>query len=73
MTLAADTPQQLTNWRLVPITLTLILGVTPTAALAIYGPQLTISFGFPRLESNAMESVGGALGTILALLSGYIA
>lgn len=48
----------LTNWKLIPHIVLTITGLAPTSTLAAYAPSLVASFGYDRLQSNALVSVG---------------
>ncbi|KAI9147230.1 alternative sulfate transporter [Paramyrothecium foliicola] len=47
-----------TNWRLLPHLAFTIAGLSPASAFGSYAPSLVVSFGFGRLESNALVSIG---------------
>ncbi|KAK3393538.1 alternative sulfate transporter [Podospora didyma] len=48
----------LTNWKLIPHLLLAILGLPASSTMFAYAPTLVISFGYDRLTSNAMVSIG---------------
>src|SRR5690349_1378061 len=48
----------LTNWRLLPHIILTIAGLAPSSVMMSYAPSLVISFGFERLQANAMTSIG---------------
>ncbi|CRK21379.1 hypothetical protein BN1723_012369 [Verticillium longisporum] len=61
----------LTNWRLIPHVITTICGLAPAAVMMSYGPSLVVSFGFGRLRSNAMMSIGNWCALVTNLAWGY--
>ncbi|KAF2136636.1 uncharacterized protein K452DRAFT_258800 [Aplosporella prunicola CBS 121167] len=48
----------LSDWTLYPHCLLTICALAPTSSFTSYGPKLVISFGYPRLASNAIFSIG---------------
>ncbi|KAM0334504.1 hypothetical protein ACHAQA_001533 [Verticillium albo-atrum] len=54
----AEMKSTLTNWRLLPHLGFTIAGLAPPQAFGSYAPSLVVSFGFGRLESNALVSIG---------------
>jgi MFS family permease len=50
-----------------------LLGMAPAHTLGAYAPLLVISFGFDRLKSNAMLSIGAWALLVTNLLWGYLA
>jgi MFS family permease len=50
-----------------------LLGVAPAQTMGSYAPSLVVSFGFDRLKSNAMTSIGAWLLVVTNLAWGYIA
>lgn len=48
-----------------------IAGLAPSNALWIYAPSMVASFGFDRLGSNAMTSVGQWISVILVIIAGF--
>lgn len=65
--------QQFTNWRILPHFLTTILGMASAHALGAYAPTLVIGFGYGRLQSNAMMTIGAWILLVLNLLWGWLA
>ncbi|KAG7290308.1 hypothetical protein NEMBOFW57_000307 [Staphylotrichum longicolle] len=63
----------LTNWRLLPHILMTILALTPAQTLGAYAPSLVVSFGFDRLKSNAMLSIGSWLSILTNIGYGWVA
>lgn len=63
----------LTNWKLIPHIILTISGLAPVAVLGSYGPSLIVGFGFGRLQSNALSSIGAWLLLFANLLWGYLA
>ncbi|KAM0330873.1 hypothetical protein ACHAQA_003829 [Verticillium albo-atrum] len=61
----------LTNWRLIPHILTTISGLAPASVMMSYGPSLVVGFGFGRLQSNAMMSIGMWCALLTNLAWGY--
>ncbi|KAK4647822.1 uncharacterized protein QC761_104730 [Podospora bellae-mahoneyi] len=62
-----------TNWRILPHFLTTILGMASAHALGAYAPTLVIGFGYGRLQSNAMMTIGAWILLVLNLLWGWLA
>ncbi|KAL1302327.1 hypothetical protein AAFC00_002737 [Neodothiora populina] len=63
----------LSNWRIYPHVIMGICGMAPVTTLSQYGPTLVKSFGYGRLRSNALSSVGPWIQIVLNFLSGYLA
>lgn len=63
----------LSNWRIYPHVLISMCGIAPATTLSSYAPTLVKSFGYGRLQSNALVSVGSWIQIPLSLLSGYLA
>ncbi|KAG7292871.1 hypothetical protein NEMBOFW57_002916 [Staphylotrichum longicolle] len=61
----------LTNWRLLPHICTTVLGMAPAHTMGSYAPTLVVSFGFDRLKSNAMLSIGGWILLVTNLVWGF--
>lgn len=70
---AAELRSTLMNWKLIPHVLAAILGLAPGATFGAYGPTLVESFGYGRLNSNALMSIGLWCGLVLTILWGYLA
>ena len=64
---------QLTNWRLLPHFFMTILGMAPASTMGSYAPLMVVSFGFDRLKSNAMLSIGAWFLLLTNLLWGFVA
>ncbi|AEO70550.1 uncharacterized protein THITE_2122161 [Thermothielavioides terrestris NRRL 8126] len=69
----AEIKATFTNWRLLPHFFTTLLGVAPASTMGSYAPSLVVSFGYDRLKSNAMVSIGSWLLLVTNLAWGYIA
>ncbi|KAK1833850.1 hypothetical protein QBC39DRAFT_424607 [Podospora conica] len=64
----AELKQTLTNWKLLPHILLTICGLAPGSTFMSYAPSLVVSFGFDRLQANAMTSDRiGARGPMVTL------
>lgn len=50
-----------------------LLGMAPAHTMGAYAPTLVVSFGFDRLKSNAMMSIGAWILIVTNLLWGHIA
>ncbi|KAJ4248370.1 hypothetical protein NW762_012700 [Fusarium torreyae] len=61
----------LTNWRLLPHIGFTICGLAPASAFGSYAPSLVVSFGFERLQSNALVSIGFWSLLVTNLIWGY--
>ncbi|EEU44840.1 uncharacterized protein NECHADRAFT_96352 [Fusarium vanettenii 77-13-4] len=61
-----------TNWRLIPHVILTIAGLAPATTMGSYSPTLVRSFGYERLTSNALVSIGGWILIISNLLWGYL-
>ena len=70
---ATELKSTFTNWRLIPHIIAAWLGLAPGATFGAYGPTLVESFGYPRLASNALMSIGLWLGLIMTLIAGMLA
>ncbi|KAH7264369.1 major facilitator superfamily domain-containing protein [Fusarium solani] len=62
----------LTNWKLIPHIILTIAGLAPATTMGSYSPTLVRSFGYERLKSNALVSIGGWILIISNLLWGYL-
>lgn len=63
----------LSNWRIYPHVIISMCGIAPATTLGSYAPTLVKSFGYERLQSNALVSVGAWIQIALSLFSGYLA
>ncbi|KAK3694525.1 major facilitator superfamily domain-containing protein [Podospora appendiculata] len=63
----------LTNWTLIPHILLILCCMSPIQAIGNYGPLLIISFGFDKLKSNAMGTIGAWLMLLGNVLFGFLA
>jgi MFS family permease len=61
------------DWKLYPHVLMTIAGLAPSSTMTSYAPTLVNSFGYPRLKSNAIVSIGMWICTILTVLWGFMA
>ncbi len=50
-----------------------ILALTPAQTLGAYAPSLVVSFGYDRLKSNAMLSIGSCLSILTNIGYGWTA
>ncbi|KAM0216343.1 hypothetical protein ACHAQI_002762 [Fusarium lateritium] len=48
----------MTNWKLIPHVLLTITALAPATTMSSYSPSLVRSFGYERLKSNALVSIG---------------
>ena len=69
----AELRSTFTNWRLIPHVAAAVLGLAPGATFGAYGPTLVESFGYGRLNSNALMSIGLWLGLVMTIVWGYLA
>ncbi|KAL2125017.1 hypothetical protein VTJ04DRAFT_1382 [Mycothermus thermophilus] len=67
----AEVKAAFSNWRILPHCLTTILGMAPAQALGAYAPSLVVSFGFDRLKSNAMISIGSWITFLMNIVFGF--
>lgn len=63
----------LSNWRIYPHVLISMCGIAPATTLGSYGPTLVKSFGFGKLKSNALVSVGSWIQIPITILLGFLA
>jgi len=63
----------LTDWRIYPHLLMTICALSPSSVMWNYAPTLVNSYGYPRLRSNALVSVGGWLLLIVNVSAGTLA
>ncbi|KAK5166080.1 uncharacterized protein LTR77_008341 [Saxophila tyrrhenica] len=70
---SAELKSTFTNWKLLPHIIAAVLGLAPGATFGAYGPTLVESFGYPRLASNALMSIGLWLGLIMTFIAGILA
>ena len=66
-------PTKLTNWRLIPHIGFTVVGLAPASAFGSYAPTLVAGFGFEKLRSNALSSVGFWILMFLNLFWGWAA
>jgi MFS family permease len=64
---------QFSNWRLLPHILMTLFALAPAHTMGSYAPTLVTSFGFDRLKSNAMISIGSWVLIVTNLAWGFIA
>ncbi|KAH6853956.1 major facilitator superfamily domain-containing protein [Chaetomium sp. MPI-CAGE-AT-0009] len=69
----AEAKATFTNWRLLPHILLTLTCLAPATTMGAYAPSLVVSFGFDRLKSNAMVSIGSWCLIITNILWGTIA
>lgn len=62
-----------TNWRLIPHVLITICGLAPAAVMMSYAPTLIKTYGYGRLRSNAMVSIGSWIALIMYVTWGWAA
>jgi hypothetical protein len=62
-----------TNWRLIPHILLTISGLAPSSVMWNYAPTLIRGYGYGRLRSNAMVSIGQWCSLILTVTWGFLA
>lgn len=70
---ALTIPSQLSNWRVYAHLLLTLTAIAPVNALNSYAPTLVSSFGYGRLVSNALVSVGGWISLVLNVAWGLLA
>ncbi|KAM5344981.1 hypothetical protein ACJ41O_010843 [Fusarium nematophilum] len=63
----------MTNWRLIPHVVTTIAGLAPANTMSSYSPTLVRSFGYERLKSNALVSIGSWILIVVNIAWGTIA
>jgi len=61
------------DWKVWPHILATICGLANVTTLNNYAPTLVASFGFERLRSNALTSVGGWIVLCVCVICGFIA
>ncbi|KAK0624602.1 major facilitator superfamily domain-containing protein [Bombardia bombarda] len=54
----AEIKAAVTNWKLIPHVILTLCALAPSSTLFSYAPTLVVSFGYDRLTSNAMVSIG---------------
>lgn len=64
---------QLANWRLYPHVIFTIAGLAPSSTMWSYAPTLVNSFGYARLRSNALVSIGQWIQLIINIAWGFTA
>jgi hypothetical protein len=62
----------MTNWKLIPHILLTITALAPATTMGSYSPSLVRSFGYERLKSNALVSIGSWAFVVTNLLWGYL-
>lgn len=69
----ADILSQFTNWRLIAHIFITICGLAPSSVLWNYAPTLVKGYGYGRLRSNAMVSIGQWINLCMTILWGFLA
>lgn len=64
---------KITNWKLIPHVCFTFLGLASASAFGSYAPSLAVTFGYGRLESNALVSIGYWILIAVNLLWGWAA
>ncbi|KAF4457742.1 hypothetical protein F53441_366 [Fusarium austroafricanum] len=62
----------MTNWKLIPHILLTISALAPATTMGSYSPSLVKSFGYERLKSNALVSIGSWALIVTNLIWGYL-
>lgn len=62
-----------TNWRLIPHIVLTISGLSPSSVMWNYAPTLIRGYGYGRLRSNAMVSIGQWCALVLNVTWGVLA
>jgi hypothetical protein len=62
----------MTNWKLIPHILLTIAALAPATTMSSYSPSLVRSFGYERLKSNALVSIGSWAFVVTNLVWGYL-
>jgi len=70
---ARDVLKALASVKLWPHALLTIVTLAPSTALWSYAPTIVTSFGYDRLASNALTSIGQWMSVFLVLILGYLA
>lgn len=60
------------NWKVYPHLLCTLTALATNTTFSQYAPTLVSSFGFAKLRSNALVSVGSWIQVVLSVLVGYI-
>ncbi|EEY21879.1 alternative sulfate transporter [Verticillium alfalfae VaMs.102] len=68
-----DLQRAVADYKLWPHILLTSVGLAPSIALWSYAPSIVNSFGYERLQSNALTSVGQWMGVALTLFLGWLA
>ncbi|OJD28788.1 alternative sulfate transporter [Diplodia corticola] len=69
----AELRHALCNWRVYPHLLLTLTAIAPVSTLNSYAPTLVSSFGYGRLVSNALVSVGGWISLVMNVSWGLLA
>jgi hypothetical protein len=64
---------QFTNWKLIPHVIITIACLAPASTMMSYAPTLIKTYGYGRLRSNAMVSIGSWIALILYFTWGWLA
>lgn len=67
-----QTNKKMTNWRLLAHMATTICGLAASSALFSFAPSIVASYGYGRLRSNAMVSIGHWMVMLVTLAWGWI-
>ncbi|KAK7530460.1 major facilitator superfamily domain-containing protein [Phyllosticta citricarpa] len=63
--------ESLSDWTLYPHVLLTICALAPTSVFTSYGPKLIMSWGYERLSSNALFSIGLWIQVFTAMVWGF--
>ncbi|KAL6241069.1 hypothetical protein RBB50_011972 [Rhinocladiella similis] len=69
----AEIKRTLLNWRLYPHVIFTIAGLAPSSTMWSYAPTLVNSFGYERLRSNALVSIGQWIQLVINISWGFLA
>ncbi|KAF4544950.1 MFS transporter [Lasiodiplodia theobromae] len=69
----AELRYALSNWKVYPHLLLTLTAIAPNNTLNSYAPTLVSSFGYGRLVSNALVSVGGWIALVMNVCWGLMA
>lgn len=68
-----DLKSQLTNWRVIGHLVTILGCLSAQASLFAFAPSIVASYGYEKLQANAMSSIGYWILLVTTIVWGWAA